>query len=83
MPARNSMRGSEPVFGRALVDWLAAGFPGNGTGGVDDTPAPSSGIVESCADATAGHDSIAVASSATRTRRGDHGTSRTLMALTA
>ena len=80
MPARNSMRGSEPVFGRsAAAAGGAACSPGSGTGGVVDTPAPSSGIVESCAAADVGRASITTASGTRTRRRGDQDTPRTLM----
>ncbi len=78
------MRGSEPVFGRSLpavAGSAPAGrpSPGSGTGGVVETPAPSSGIVEFCAAAEAGRASIMTASGTTTRRRGDHDTPRTLM----
>jgi hypothetical protein len=73
------MRGSEPVFGRFAAAARAGRAPGSGTGGVVETPAPFSGIVEFCAAAAAGKASITTANAATTRRRRDHGTPRTLM----
>lgn len=85
------MRGSEPVFGRLAAAGGAdagagagagadvPGSPGSGTGGVVETPAPFSGMVEFCAAAEAGKASIATASGTRTRRRGDDGTPRTLM----
>ena len=75
------MRGSEPVSGRSVAGagGGVAASPGSGTGGVVETPAPSSGIVEFCATAGAGTASIAAASGTRTRRRQDHGTPRTLM----
>ena len=78
------MRGSEPVFGRsAVAGGGGAASPGSGTGGVVDTPAPSSGIVEFWAAADAGTASITTASGTRTRRRRDRGTPRTLMPVTA
>ena len=88
MPARNSMRGSDPVFGRSAAaaagaDGAGACSPGSGTGGVVDTPAPFSGIVWFCAAADVGTASITTASGTSTRRRIEHGTPRTLMLGTA
>ena len=85
MPARNSMRGSEPVLGRSAAGTAdgAVSSPGSGTGGVVETPAPSSGIVEFCAAADVGRASITTASGTRTRRRGDRDTPRTLMPVAA
>ena len=78
------MRGSEPVFGRSAAGGGGAAWsPGSGTGGVVETPAPSSGIVEFCAAADGGTASITTASGTRTRRRGDQVTPRTLMPVAA